>query len=128
MGGPLKIDIDIDLPRKWLELYIKSRIALLKSIGYTVDKIIYKKSSSKKGYHFWIHLKEDVKDDNELNMLQFLCGDDPVRVKINMIRIKTGHREWNVLFDIVMKKYISEKCKKCRLRKYFKEMVGNNVV
>lgn len=117
----LKLDVDIKVPKKWIELWKKTRIAILESLGYKVEKIIIH-PSSKRGFHGWIYIKEKT-TDKETNMLQWLLGDDTTRVFINMLRIKRGFIYWNKLFSRVRwRKPIEEPCKSCKLRKYVIEM------
>jgi len=94
----LKIDIDLQPPEKWLKLWIETRLKMLKDIGYTpFDYDIFKTT---RGIHIYISLNKDLPDET-INMLQFLCGDDPTRVKINQWRIKRKIPHWNKLFHEV---------------------------
>jgi len=97
----LKIDQDLKVPEEWIEKWKISRVALLKSLGIEVKEIITQES--KRGYHHWIHCESKKElSDEEINMLQFLCGDDPGRVYINSLRIKRGVKNWNKLFSKVL--------------------------
>jgi len=92
----LKIDIDFHPPEKWIALWKCTREAMLRGMGYEIERISMFKT--KRGMHIYIKLKQDV-DDETANMLQFLCGDDHARVKINMWRIARGIPFWNKLFE-----------------------------
>ena len=52
---------------------------------------------STRGRNFFITIRENV-DDETINMLQFLLGDDHTRVKINEWRIDRGVKNWNKIF------------------------------
>jgi len=99
----LKIDIDFKPPKYWMELWKRTRISMLKELGYDVKRIrIYE---TKRGLHIFIYLEQEIPDDEIINMLQFLCGDDATRVKINQWRIKRGFKDWNKLFsDVIYRK------------------------
>lgn len=126
----LKIDVDLTLPKRWLSLWKRTRIVMLEELGFTVTDFIVKPSPSKRGIHAWIHLLSPKRITTQThNMYQFLCGDDVVRVKINMNRTKYGIRKWNKLFaKILWHKPVKEPCKSCKLRKAIKrvtKVVGN---
>ncbi|MBA7698390.1 hypothetical protein ES703_107067 [subsurface metagenome] len=99
---------------------------MLETCGHQVEYIkVFK--SSKRGHHIYIKLCEDV-SDIDANYLQFLCGDDMTRVKINLWRIKRGVKRWNKLFHKVLyrKKAKALTCYYCGNRipvpdKWFKE-------
>jgi len=92
----LKIDLDFKPPREWIDLWLTTRFVMLSELGYKVERMSVFKT--KRGVHIYIKLKEDV-DDETANLLQFLCGDDASRVKINMWRIQRGIPFWNKLFE-----------------------------
>ena len=108
----LKIDIDFKPPKEWLDLWIATRISILMTLGHSIERITPFKT--KRGMHVYIKLREDV-DDETANMLQFLCGDDASRVKINMWRISRGIPFWNKLFErkIYSKKHKFITCYYC---------------
>jgi len=96
----LKIDVDYLPPKSWLREWIETRKTILESLGYKVKRIdIFK--SSKRGFHAYIQLDRPIPPQT-LNKLQFLCGDDPTRVKINNWRIQRGIKDWNVLYHRVL--------------------------
>ena len=101
----LKIDIDFIPPKEWWIIWQFTRESMLEELGYEIEYI--KRFDSKRGIHVYIKLKQDV-DDETANMLQFLCGDDHSRVRINMWRISRGIPFWNKLFE---KKIYSKKSK-----------------
>ena len=120
----LHLDWDWKPPKKWIEAWKKTKTAMLESLGYKVTDIIMRESPSKKGYHIWIHL-ETAKPipDEQLNMLQWLCLDDPVRVRINQLRIRRGLRRfWNKLFARRITTFPrSDRCRNCKILIYLRE-------
>jgi hypothetical protein len=95
----LKIDIDMHVPDEWFTQWLRTRYMILNGLGYTVDRVSVFKT--KRGMHVYIKLLEDVEDETA-NMLQFMLGDDPTRVKINQWRISRGIPNWNKLFHKVL--------------------------
>ena len=101
MRYTLKIDVDLKLPKKWLEMFIKSRKVMLEGLGFEVEEIVERETE--RGHHFWIRINSKKKlSDMDINMLQFLCSDDWGRVIINAYRIKRGVKKWNKLFSKVI--------------------------
>ena len=96
----LKIDMDFKPPEEWLKKYLRQCGGLL-TMKYGYDVESRKCFETKRGYHIYIKLKEDI-DAETVNMLQFLLGDDRTRVKINQWRIKRGIPRWNKLFAEVL--------------------------
>jgi DNA-binding transcriptional MocR family regulator len=94
----LKIDLDVKVPQEWLEKWFETRKIMLETLGYSVDRINW--VETQKGYHVWIHLKNEV-DFDTIELLQFLCGDDPKRVFFTLQRhIHTNDRQdFNLLFN-----------------------------
>jgi len=96
----LKIDYDyMPKDKKWLELWKKTRIMILESLGYKAERITITKT--KRGFHAYIKINKNVRSKTA-NMLQFLLGDDATRVKINEWRIERGVPYWNKLFSEVV--------------------------
>jgi hypothetical protein len=95
----LKIDIDFKPPKEWMQYWIETREKMLRDFGFTPEYV--KVFETTRGIHVYIKIKEDV-SAKTTNMLQFLCGDDPTRVKINMWRIERGIPYWNKLFHRVL--------------------------
>ena len=108
MKYTLKIDLDLKLPEKWLELFIKSRKIMLEGLGFKVEEIVYRESL--RGFHFWIRIESEKRlNDMDINLLQFLCNDDVGRVVINAYRIKRGVKNWNKLFSkVIWRKKMSD--------------------
>jgi len=95
----LKIDLDFWPPRPWLNLWKSTREDMLQRLGYfTVSMHTF---PTKRGLHIYITLDRHVAPEVG-NMLQFLCGDDHTRVKINQWRIARGIKWWNKLFHKVL--------------------------
>ena len=57
-------------------------------------------NSKKKGFHLYIKIKPAI-EPKKANFLQWLFGDDSLRVNFNQARIKSGLVEWNKLFEVV---------------------------
>lgn len=93
----LKIDIDMRAaPNVW-ELWVQTRSLMLESLGYKVIRTV--KHNSRKGWHVWIHLNQDV-TDYEKALLQFLCGEDYRRSRLNFYREQNGQfKDFNLLFN-----------------------------
>jgi len=98
-----KVDVDLKIPDSWMNVWIKTRKAILRSLKMKPLEINIRKS--KRGFHAWIHA--DVKKKltpTECNFVQFLLGDDLGRVIINQRRIAKG-MDWdrfNKLFSEVI--------------------------
>jgi len=115
----LKVDVDVKMSKRWLDLWITSRKAILESIGIKVNDVVHK-PSSKRGYHFWFHVEENGRrfdfTPSECNRLGWLLGDDFGRVLINEMRIQKGI-PWsrsNILFSRVLSRSkIDDRCLKC---------------
>jgi hypothetical protein len=122
----LTVDHDVRFDKwGWKETYERAVKASLEALGFKVSKIISKTSSSRRGLHYWIHIEAPNKlTDEQMNMLQFIAGDDRTRVRINQLRIKRGIQKfWNKCFDhVTYTKPIDEKCLKCKLRRTILEM------
>jgi len=123
----LKLDNDFKAPREWIEKFIETRRRLLEEIlGYRVKKILW--CYSNKGLHFWIWVEGELKPD-EIVLLQWLLGDDPVRCRINYYRLLDGLiPRFNILFSEV--KYYrppDDRCLKCKLYRFFRELSGESM-
>ena len=121
MRYTLKIDVDLKLPSKWLEMFIKSRKVMLEGLGFEVEEIVERETE--RGHHFWIKINSKKKlSDMDINMLQFLCSDDWGRVIINAYRIKRGVKKWNKLFSkVIWRKKMSDYQKYKRLLRKMKK-------
>lgn len=105
----------------WMPDFIKTRKAILESMGLELIEVRHKPSSSRRGHHFvWdCHSKKKL-SDTQVNMTQFLLNDCIVRCAINRQRILRGVKRWNKIFSrVVWKKeqMLTKKCKNCRLRR-----------
>lgn len=92
----LKVDIDVKLDESWFIRWIDTRKSMLDSLGFKVTMVFQHETT--KGRNFFFHIKPECCDE-EINMLQFLLGDDHTRVKINAWRIKRGIKHWNKIYD-----------------------------
>lgn len=116
------VDSDSSLMKVWMEDFVKTRIEILKFLGYKTKDVVVKKSPSGRGFHIWFHIDGKV-DDMEMLRLQFLLGDDVGRVWLNYLRIRRGVEHWNKCFsEVLWKKPLDEVCEKCKLRKIVSEM------
>ncbi|MGC9309536.1 MAG: hypothetical protein ACP5D2_02455 [Candidatus Nanoarchaeia archaeon] len=125
----LKLDIDFIPPKDWIKDFIITRTAMLEGMGYSVEEVIYRKSGSGKGLHFWIYITPFVNEDMEILKLQWLLNDDETRCKINLKRLTTKNTilDWNIFYDkILYKKPMPENCQRCALLKYMKESKCGN--
>jgi len=123
----LHMDWDWNPPQKWRQAWETHTKAMLEYFQLVVDRIIMKQSDRRKGrgQHIWIHIQSRRKlSEDDINMLQWLCGDDLTRVRINRLRTRRGLKGWwNKLYDhIVWRKPLPENCQKCHLRAVLKEM------
>jgi len=97
----LKVDIDVKLDKRQFDIFLDTRMLMLKYLNLNV--LGYSMSESQKGYHFWFIVDKDL-SDRECAFLQFLLGDDIKRYKYNLIRVEAGcFGDFNVLFE--KKKY-----------------------
>jgi len=92
----IKVDIDLKLPIMWLQMWVSTRELMLDMLGHTVKRFDMHKT--KKGLHVFIEVEEEM-DAKNINLLQFLLGDDHTRVKINSWRIDREVPCWNKLFS-----------------------------
>lgn len=93
----LKIDVDVKMAEKLLDKFIRTRIAILEALGYEFKKMNW--AETRKGYHFWIEVREKLSDE-EICELQFLLGDDHSRCRFNYLRLEAGcFKQFNVLFN-----------------------------
>ena len=92
----LKIDVDMHPPKLWLQQWLDSRVFLLEEL-FKLTVLDTKVFKTKRGIHVYINVAQKLSDE-DVNRLQFICGDDPVRVKINQMRIERGIKRWNKLF------------------------------
>ena len=93
----LKVDIDFKASKGWLGLWELTRKDILARLGYPIIRMV--KHETKKGQNYFIEIKDDGLTPEQINMLQFLLGDDHTRVKINTWRIERGIEHWNKIFD-----------------------------
>jgi len=104
MSTVLKIDVDIPEMHKdktLLQKYVKTRIAIIKALGYTLKRVTY--TPTEKGYHFWFTVSENL-TDKEMCDLQFLLSDDQARCRFNYLRLEAGcFKQFNVLFNQKLK-------------------------
>ena len=125
----LKIDLDDHLLNRWKKEWIQTRKGILNSLGHTLEEVTLHKSPSGRGYHVWIQFSSKKKvSDAALNKLQWLCGDDPTRVQINIWRIRRKITYWNKMFSEVLWKRKSKatNCKKCKLLRIMRDIVDEN--
>ena len=95
----LKIDLDYKPDKMWRAIWKYTRCIILAELKHYVKEIFEHETA--RGYHYYIHLYKDVSPETA-NALQFLCGDDHTRVKINQWRIERGVKHWNKMFHRVL--------------------------
>lgn len=94
----LMIDKDCIVDASWLKEYRETiRLVLLRAYGLRPTAIAITPSRSK-GSHVRIYLAHAVSAATA-NKLQWLLGDDCVRVDFNRARIEAGFDEWSKLFE-----------------------------
>lgn len=93
----LKIDKDCFVDEDWISNYVGVIIDVCRSFGVTVESIKMCESR-RKGLHFYVAISRPI-DSMLANKLQWLLGDDALRVDFNRARIESGLVEWNKLFE-----------------------------
>ena len=94
----LKIDKDSFVDQDWIEDYVELILKVCRDSGTAVDSVRMCESR-RKGLHFYIAVTPPV-DPATANRLQWLLGDDSLRVDFNRARIESGLLEWNKLFEV----------------------------
>jgi hypothetical protein len=100
----LKLDVDLKVPKEWLEDWLETRRAIYEALGFKILGMVVDKKSER-GFHAFVHILSNTKlTPDDLNKLQWLGGDDRGRVLINAWRIKRGvpWERGNKLFDHVI--------------------------
>jgi hypothetical protein len=108
----------------WAPAYEKAVTAGLQALGFKVTDVIGPTpSSSGRGVKYWFHIESPRRiGDSELNMLNFIAGDDRVRVRINRLRIRRGLRNfWNKCFSEA-RLVTQSRCMNCKIVKTLKAM------
>lgn len=95
----LKVDQDCFVDQEWLEDFIAHARIICKHFGISV-KSIRVCESKRRGLHFYIAISPPV-EATLANRLQWLLGDDSMRVDFNRARIGAGFTEWNKLFEVI---------------------------
>ena len=124
MREVLKVDLDWIPPENWFKEWISTRKKILEHMEIYLYGAKWRQSSSGKGLHIWFYVTTQKRlGDEDINRLQFLCGDDITRVKINYLRNKRGVKEWNKLFSKVLWKAKPRgKCAKCEILRFLKDL------
>ena len=94
----LKIDKDCFVAKEWIDYQIELIVRECTKNGVIVESI-KKCNSKKKGFHLYIKINPAI-DPKKANFLQWLFGDDSLRVNFNNARIESGLLEWNKLFEV----------------------------
>ena len=94
-GTVLKVDID----RKNISWFTIKSLQYL-SRHLTMQRLIIKRSPSRKGWHIIIGLKEKL-NDYQIIVWQFALNSDKKRERYNLLRVLNGNpmKDWNILFD-----------------------------
>jgi len=102
--GVLKIDKDCHVDSQLEQEYIQHAKEILGSWGFTVRKIKATRTRHGRHYYIWI---DPPADAHLANRLQYLLGDDAMRVDFNQARIDSRLPEWNKLFETVGRKMVT---------------------
>ena len=94
----LKIDKDCFVAKEWMDYHTELIVRECTKNGVIVESI-KKCNSKKKGFHLYIKIKPAI-EPKDANFLQWLFGDDSLRVNFNNARIESGLLEWNKLFEV----------------------------
>jgi hypothetical protein len=102
-----KIDVDLAMDRPLWQKFLETRKAIIEELGYILVDVKVAKTS--KGFHFWFHLEETLRD-KEMCDLQFLLGDDQPRCRFNYLRNDAQvFPHFNALFSKKLKRYRHKK-------------------
>jgi hypothetical protein len=93
----LKIDRDCFVESGWVRDYVRTIITTCKMFDVRVRSIKMSRSK-RKGNHFYIEINPPV-EATFANQLQYLLGDDGLRVDRNRARIEAGFNGWSKLFE-----------------------------
>jgi hypothetical protein len=99
----LKIDKDIHVDRTWIPVYVRVIKTVCRLNGVSVTSIRMCRSA-RKGQHYHIDIHPSLSADSA-NRLQWLLGDDCLRVDYNRARIQSGLDDWNKLFERIGQRY-----------------------
>lgn len=102
MVSQLKIDKDCHIDQSWIHDYTQAIRGICTSLGVQVLSI--EMSSTKKGQHYYVDIRPAVYAE-KANRLQWLLGDDCLRVDYNRARIQSGLDDWNKLFERLGQRY-----------------------
>ena len=93
----LKIDKDIHVDRTWIRDYVRviKEICKLNHVRVTSIQMC---RSTRKGHHYYINIQPPLPADSA-NRIQWLLGDDCLRVDYNRARIQSRFNDWNKLFE-----------------------------
>jgi len=95
----LKVDKDCFVDADWIMDYVFEVILpVCRSYGFIVNSV-QMCESRRKGLHFYISVLPSI-EPSLANRLQWLLGDDCMRVDFNRARIESGLDEWNKLFEV----------------------------
>jgi hypothetical protein len=94
----LKIDKDCHVEDEWLSDYTRLVITTCQQHGVNVKRIKMCRSQ-RKGLHFYVDIEPSIEAELA-NELQWLLGDDCLRVDFNRARVQSKLDEWNKLFEV----------------------------
>lgn len=93
----LKVDQDCFVDQEWLDDFVVHAKIICRYFGVSV-KTIRMCESKRRGLHFYITIDPPL-EATLANKLQWLFGDDALRVDFNRARIDASFIEWNKLFE-----------------------------
>jgi hypothetical protein len=108
MVSQLKIDKDIHVDRAWIQDYVRAIVLVCETKGVKVTSIRMC-HSKRKGTHHYVDIQPAVRPELA-NRLQWLLGDDCLRVDYNRARIESGlveDADWNKLFERIGQRYVT---------------------
>ena len=106
------IKLDYDIKHEYFEKYvnfdefIKTRIAILETLGYKVKK--WEFIETRRGYHLIIEIDKDL-SLQRIFELQFLLGDDQNRVNYNFFRLENWGEKYAKYFNLLFTKKFKRK-------------------
>ena len=106
MISQLKIDKDIHVDHTWIRDYVRAIRAVCATKRVQVTSIRMCRSK-RKGAHYYIDIHPALRPATA-NRLQWLLGDDCLRVDYNRARVGSGLIEdgdWNKLFERIGQRY-----------------------
>jgi hypothetical protein len=119
----LHLDWDFRPTKHWIRTWLDTIVNTYQFLGYKVEEIIMKRRG--RGFHIWIKLTTNKAfSEDEVNMLQWIGGDDITRVRVNRYRTRRNMKMmWNKIFShVIWRKPLPKNCQKCHIVKTLREL------